>query len=66
MSLAACIISLFQFAVELFEHGVLRLLELEKEWFVISGEEKSNAAKRADGADTNRLEYEVLQYEALE
>src|SRR5262249_23785264 len=55
-----------QLAAEPLQHGVLRLLELQEKRLVISGQEKSDAAKRADRADANRLEDEVLHREAVE
>ena len=55
-----------QLAAEPFQHGVLRLLKLQEKRFVISAQEKSDAAKRADGADADRLEYEILHCEAVE
>src|SRR5205085_1483505 len=55
-----------QSAAEALQHGALRLLELQEQWFVIRGEEQSDATKRADRPDANCLEHEVLQREAVE
>src|SRR5258708_3496997 len=53
-------------AAKTLQHGILRLLDLKEQRFVVAGQKQADAAKGPDGTDPYRLECQILQREAIE
>ena len=43
-------------AVKTLQHGILRLLDLKEQRFVVAGQKQADAAEGPDGTDAYRLE----------
>src|SRR5450631_4213609 len=63
---AALVAFIGKLAVEAFEHRIQRLLDLEKQRFVIGSHEQGHVAVGADGPHADRLESDVLHGKTIE
>jgi hypothetical protein len=53
-------------AAKTLQHGILRLLDLKEQRFVVTRQKQADAAEGTDGTDAYRLECQILQREAIE
>src|SRR5713226_7012053 len=63
---AALVAFIGKLAVEAFQHRIQRLLDLEKQRFVVGSHEQCHVAIGADGSHADRLESDVLHGKTIE